>query len=89
MSTRHSLWDLVDIGKCDLPSFLRILNEAPEQQLIDFYWQHGEARRHLYLTGGLPETRGQACVASQHLYIVSVVESRCRFQTSREGSKGP
>lgn len=51
MSTHYSLWDLVDIGRCDLPRFLRELHEATEQDLIDFYWQHGEAMEHLYLAG--------------------------------------
>jgi hypothetical protein len=48
MSSCYTLWDLIDIGRADLPRFLKILDELTEQELVDFYWQHGDAMTHLY-----------------------------------------
>ena len=49
MSNRYEFWDLIELARRDLPSFLRRLDDLHEDELVRFYWDHGLGENDLYM----------------------------------------
>jgi hypothetical protein len=60
MNQTTPFWDLIDLGRTDVPAFLKRLHELSEQELVDFYWRHGEAMQQVY-EAGLRQHMGEWC----------------------------